>query len=875
MKKIYLSTLLLLVSAFALATTHSIQVSNFSFSPSIVNATVGDTVHFNWIMGSHTTTCNGTAGSILPTGATPWNANINSNNQTFDYVLTTPGSYTYVCLPHSSFMTGMLNVQPAVVTSEVFFRVDMSNEILGPGGVHIAGSFNGFSATASAMTPIGNNVYETSFQINSGQAVEYVFLKDSTFTGQELVPPTCGVPNGFGGFNRFLTVPANDTTLLTVCYSSCAACPAMVDVILRVDMTNETIAPGGVHLAGSFNNWSATATPMQHIGNNVYRKKISVASGSSLLYTFLKDSTYNGQELVPAACGVPNGFGGYNRNYNVPANNSTLPIVCYSSCTTCVVQPPSDSVMVTFRVDMSQTTLCPGGPHIAGSFNNWSPTASPMTAIGNGVYEITLQLDSTLSYQYKFLKDSTWACGDETVPAACAVFNNREIEVPETNVVLPTVCFSSCTACVVTPPSDSAMVTFRVDISQTTLCPGGPHIAGSFNNWSASATPMTAIGNGVYEVVLMLDTTMSYQYKFLKDSTWACGDETVPAACAVNNNREIVVPELDTILPTVCFGSCAPCQIVPNPTVDVTFRVDISQHPCTGGGPHLVGSFNGWNATATPMTSVGAGVYEATVSLDTTLTVQYKFLNDSAYSACGNENVPAACGVPNGFGGFNRQIEVPEANNTLPTVCFGSCVACIPPNMVNVTFRVDMAFTTLGPGGVHLAGTFNSFNAAATPMINVGGSVYAATILLDTTTVVEYTFLKDSTFNGQEVITALCGVPNGFGGFNRQLMVPETDSTLIAYCYSSCFTCNVGINDVDINALKIYPNPSHQFINVELPVNFNQGILTISNVTGDAVLVEKINQNNTSINISHLANGVYAIHLQSDAYKAVTKLIKK
>ncbi|HQV00008.1 MAG TPA: T9SS type A sorting domain-containing protein [Bacteroidia bacterium] len=417
--------------------------------------------------------------------------------------------------------------------------------------------------------------------------------------------------------------------------------------------------------------------------------------------------------------------------------------------------------------------------------------------------------------------------------------------------------------------------TFRVDMSQTTLCPGGPHIAGSFNGWNASATPMTAIGNGIYEVVLMLDTTQSYQYKFLKDSTWACGDETVPAACAVNNNREVVVPEHDTILPTVCFGSCAPCQIVPNPTVDVTFRVDVSQNPCTGGGPHLVGSFNGWNATATPMTAVGAGVYEATVSLDTTASVQYKFLNDSTYSACGNENVPAACGVPNGFGGFNRQLEVPEINSTLSTVCFSSCAACIPPGMVNVTFRVDMAFTTLGPGGPHVAGTFNSFNAAATPMTNVGGSVYAATIMLDTTATVEYTFLKDSTYIDQEVITALCGVPNGFGGFNRQLFVPEADSTLIAYCYSSCFTCNVGINDVSKSQLIMYPNPAGNFITIELPLQTQAGLLLITNATGQVVVKQKVTGLKQQIDISTLPIGVYAVQSITDNKLAVSKLIKQ
>lgn len=75
------------------------------------------------------------------------------------------------------------------------------------------------------------------------------------------------------------------------------------------------------------------------------------------------------------------------------------------------------AVNVTFQVDMSQQTVSPQGVHVAGSFNGWSTTATPMTPAGNNVYTVTLDLNSGTSYQYKFINGDTWA-GEEIVPAA-------------------------------------------------------------------------------------------------------------------------------------------------------------------------------------------------------------------------------------------------------------------------------------------------------------------------------------------------------------------------------------------------------------------------------------------------------------------------
>lgn len=124
MKKIFIFAVLiqfyLITNCFA--TIKTINVQNFSFSPANTSAFVGDTIKFQWLNGTHTTTCNGTSGSTLPAGAPSWNTSIQSSTPIFFYVITTPGSYHFVCIPHAPGMAGNITATPATginVTSTI------------------------------------------------------------------------------------------------------------------------------------------------------------------------------------------------------------------------------------------------------------------------------------------------------------------------------------------------------------------------------------------------------------------------------------------------------------------------------------------------------------------------------------------------------------------------------------------------------------------------------------------------------------------------------------------------------------------------------------------------------------------------------------
>ncbi len=89
------SALLSILFLNTYATIHEVQVSNFQFNPNTLNVNVGDTISWNWINGTHTTTS-----GIVPNGAASWNSPISSSSTTFEYKVTVAGDYSYFCAPH-------------------------------------------------------------------------------------------------------------------------------------------------------------------------------------------------------------------------------------------------------------------------------------------------------------------------------------------------------------------------------------------------------------------------------------------------------------------------------------------------------------------------------------------------------------------------------------------------------------------------------------------------------------------------------------------------------------------------------------------------------------------------------------------------------
>ncbi|MEI6883489.1 MAG: cohesin domain-containing protein [Bacteroidota bacterium] len=363
-------------------------------------------------------------------------------------------------------------------------------------------------------------------------------------------------------------------------------------------------------------------------------------------------------------------------------------------------------------------------------------------------------------------------------------------------------------------------VTFKVDMSKQNVSPYGVFLTGSFNNWSYTQNPMTLTTNHIYTTTVNILEGSLAQYLFDNGSS-AAGLETVPANCGVPNgsgqyNRQIVVPNHDTVLNPVCFSMCGPCPT----SHTVTLRVDMQLQNVSPEGVHAAGTFNGWNYSQTAMTTTGGSVYEISMILDEGTYMEFKYVNGTTVQQA--ETVPSACSV-NG----NRYFTVPAHDTVLTAYCFGDCIVCGGvAEYSQITFRVDMHKQTVSPDGVHIAGTFQGWDPASTPMETVGDSIYYHSDSLLAGTSVLYRFVNGNSVSGYEIVPSTCAVNDA-----RALLIPHSDTLVKLVCFAECDTCNlhVGVSEAEKSEVALfqnYPNPSSSITNISCQVN-RSGFLKI------------------------------------------------
>src|SRR5665648_43435 len=222
-----------------------------------------------------------------------------------------------------------------------------------------------------------------------------------------------------------------------------------VNVTFRVDMINEVVSASGVHLNGSFCNWSTADAVELTAAGTVYMTTLQLKKGETIEYKFVNGASddWLKYETITGDCGYSQDN---NRMIIVPENDVTLDLVCFEKCNACEPVAQSDFVAVTFRVDMINEVVSSSGVHLNGSFCNWSTAdAVELTAAGT-VYMTTLQLKKGETIEYKFVNGASddWL-KYETITGDCGYSqdNNRMIIVPENDVTLDLVCFEKCNAC--------------------------------------------------------------------------------------------------------------------------------------------------------------------------------------------------------------------------------------------------------------------------------------------------------------------------------------------------------------------------------------------------------------------------------------------
>jgi glycosidase len=164
-----------------------------------------------------------------------------------------------------------------------------------------------------------------------------------------------------------------------------------------------------VTVAGDFNAWSATATPMADAdGDGIYEATVEIPAGSHMYKFVVNGDQWFTDDFAPAT--ADDGFGGKNGVFEVAATPLTLGVGTAPAAPAAgtAARPGGGKAglhNVTFR---HKPAAKPAAISLAGQFNDWTAGKTPMSdPDGDGVYTATLLLP-TGSYQYKFVVDGTW-----------------------------------------------------------------------------------------------------------------------------------------------------------------------------------------------------------------------------------------------------------------------------------------------------------------------------------------------------------------------------------------------------------------------------------------------------------------------------------
>jgi hypothetical protein len=167
----------------------------------------------------------------------------------------------------------------------------------------------------------------------------------------------------------------------------------------------------------------------------------------------------------------------------------------------------------------------------------------------------------------------------------------------------------------------------------------------------------------------------------------------------------------------------------------VTMQVDLSQESSVSpNGVHVIGAFNGFDPTATPLINVGPGQYAISLNFSAGSNVHYKFVNGNTWD--GTEGVYGDCA----FNTYRRLI-IPANDTVLNWACFGYCdsacttapgirLACVGNS---ITYGVGTMNPELGSYPAQLQSTLGAsylvgnFGASGTTVIHSSGNPYVET----------------------------------------------------------------------------------------------------------------------------------------------------
>ncbi len=310
----------------------------------------------------------------------------------------------------------------------------------------------------------------------------------------------------------------------------------------------------------------------------------------------------------------------------------------------------------------------------------------------------------------------------------------------------------------------------------------------------------------------------------------------------------------------------------------VKFAVNMTGQVLSPNGIHVSGDFQlaagftglNWDCNVMTMTkeAIDTNIYSLVVDIPAFQKYEYKFINgDQCYEV---EVVPESARANYQFSD-NRWLYIDSlANDTtdIGAILFNGSA---PQGLTLVRYKINMMQeASVSPNGVHVAGSFQSWNPATNRLYSFSNNIYEWIAYVSNSNY-EFKYYNGNSVANSETVPGTCATNS-----NRTINVTQ-DTVLQILCYSSCNICYpAGTNDLSLaNQISLYPNPMSSYTTIEFKDNAREHDIVLSDMTGKKIFNHTVN-NQTSYKIqnSSFISGIYLLQISNDrGQKTSLKLI--
>lgn len=292
-------------------------------------------------------------------------------------------------------------------------------------------------------------------------------------------------------------------------------------------------APRTLSLVGAFNNWNVEEAPefvKQEDGTYVVQVDVLKAGG----FKIVEGHTWGDPEFASSGAPVVIGeeYQLVNGGGNLVVGNG---ILNYNDCKL-TLREDGDNLLLTLEATPGTCTVTSWS--LVGEWNGWGigDSNAEMTKVSETQYTIEF---NEFSGQFGIFETGNWNTGFKSKDNVGVIIGEEYILGQDGNILIED-----------GKKIYNCKITFNIYSDKCTILVEGEldandqyYLTGFFNGWDPSATAFTAVGEGVYE--LMLDS-FSGEFKITKNGTWAgslstngalvvVGETYYPSTTDVNN----------------------------------------------------------------------------------------------------------------------------------------------------------------------------------------------------------------------------------------------------------------------------------------------------------------------------------------------------